>query len=608
MQDLKTALKILEYCVSKGKKHQFYDMNVKDADFYTAIVTDNDMQDDIVRNQFPSEVDGKKDMPDMERRLTTPKIGTSTSATILRPYNVIDGLHPKTYKLECTNDNETEELQNAIQNWNNTQNDLLKYLSDSLLHFNVTDANSLLVIDIESFDSKNEKPTCNSWFANSKNVFNYRRKNNLYEWVLLGYNEYHNELELVRKKRFVYFNDNVSIVLEELDKDDIRNDLGIETVTLDTLTTQAEKSSVEFLTAIDGNAYYLRINTHNLGIVPVLNISNKKAIPNVDVFCSLFYSVRNLAVRLIVRNTEEEMMFRNHASPTIFEYREDEPDDFGVDDCDDNGCGNCHACHRKGAYKKGDVRGGTQKLRTFTMPMAREDMIDISTLRHEFAGDIKSVEYFKNDVSSIKAEMYRVLYGTELIDKEHTVKTATENHIISSKEAEAVHKYLDNVINVTKKAVQIIAKYLNIAECNVNIRFPYKLQADTLDELYLELEKARKASNVTDIKEITNRIIEAKYKDEPNSIIQEKTWSCLNPVYYQTFAEKMQTIALSLGDSEALSENERYLAIHYNNVRCYIETYYPNFYDLDIKRQMEILNIVIDEQLSENTNLDTENE
>ena len=70
----------------------------------------------------------------------------------------------------------------------------------------------------------------------------------------------------------------------------------------------------------------------------------------------------------------------------------------------------------------------------------------------------------------------------------------------------------------------------------------------------------------------------------------------------------MQTIALSLGDSEALSENERYLAIHYNNVRCYIETYYPNFYDLDIKRQMSILTLVIDEQLSENTNLDAENE
>jgi len=302
------------------------------------------------------------------------------------------------------------------------------------------------------------------------------------------------------------------------------------------------------------------------------------------------------------------MMFRNHASPTIFEYREDEPDDFGVDDCDDTSCGNCQACHRKGAYKKGDVRGGTQKIRTFTMPMAREDMIDISTLRHEFAGDIESVRYFKDDVNSIKAEMYRVLYGTELIDKEHTVKTATENHIISSKEAEAVHKYLDNVISVTKQAVQIIAKYLNISECKVNIRFPYKLQADTLDELYLELEKARKLSNLTDIKQITDRIIEVKNKDKPNVIMQEKVWARLNPVYYETFSEKMQTIALSLGDSEALNENERYLAMHYEIVRHYIEVSYPNFYDLNISRQLEILNLVIDEQLSENTELDNENE
>ena len=602
MQELQTAIDIAVYCIENGKKHKFHKRNVDDSIFYKSLVMDNDAQDDIIRDAFPSEMNGEKDSDDMVRRLKTKKKAGSALSVILRPYNIIKNLEPKTQKIECENEKDTDLLVSSLQDWNGTQSNLIYYLCKNLMPFNVTDANAVLVLDIESFDSNTEKPKCNSWFANSQNIFNYKRKNNIYEWILFSYDEYHNGMTTVSKKRFVYFNDNISVVFEALEKDDSRLKGDLQSV--DTGSIGLDKNAVTFeaLTTISKQKYYIRINRHNLGIVPVLNVSNNKAEPNVDVFNSLIYPIRNEIAKLVVRNTEENMMFANHASPRVYEYQQNEPIIFGVDACDDGNCGNCSKCNN-GAYRDGDSRGGTQKKKVFDLPKMAEDFISLKEMYAKFSGDIASVEYFRDDLQHIVMEAYRVFYGTELIDKGKLAGTATESLITSQKEADAVHGYLNLVINVAKRAIDILARYLDIKACNVQIRYPSKLQSQTLDELYLELEKARKTSNGSDIKQIIDTIIQIKHKDEPSIVLHEKVWSCLNPTYYRTFAETVQTIAISLNDSDLLSENEKYLAMHYEQVKCYVEAYVPNFYDMEFKKQVATINDIIDNILSENTTL-----
>lgn len=589
-----------------GGKHQDWQRTVTLAeDYYTPLITGEKMEHLYRRfNRRESEEDLKENIRICQQ------ISPAICNAIANPLRKLPWVKPVLQMIAYDGEagkNKADELKQEIEQFNGGR-DLDSYLA-SLLDPGLKDPNAFVLLTFENFDNRYEKADVFPTIQPARDVWNFEYHNADLQWLLLHkaiqYATEAPSVDPLTKKpkkvtmaggdKFILYTDQHHIVFSQVRKElaptgaprevivdaqgkvvTIAGDKG---VTFDTepyyLITEGEKVfEVRFYDQKSG-----RVPAYRLGFLPDQTTDGRTCV-------SFLHPALPYLVKSVKSVRELDLSMALHVFPQKLEYRRR---------CSGNGCNGgqlpdattCQSC--KGSGYETIVTAADHI--TLPMPSRVDDILDLSKLTHYVQLPEGTLKILIDYVQSIYESAIKAVYNSDVFVRSKTDQTATGWMLTYESIYDTLRQPADWYSFAWTQSVYIEAGYTDRLEgLKVGHKFPRKLNFESTDYLLNTLKLAGEGGAPQSFMQaIGIDLIDHVYVDDPISAQRQKTMARFDP-----FAGKTEATVLSLiaQGGKTIKRNE-VLWTNMPYVFDMAEAENPGFYDLNDKRQREIIESIV---------------
>mgnify|MGYP001432824010 CR=1 FL=1 len=552
---------IIKKAVDKGTSHARYEELVKLSKFNKSLYTGKD-QEEILLSYRTKESDNQK-----KQRIRITK--TRTKHVCGKLENVLDQLHgidkPQVSYIGG-NDNQKEVISEYVY-----ENNLEQMAFESVKYANITDSNSFMVCGVDDWE--------NITFVavGAENVFDYKiiNKNLIY---LITKHERKYQNQTVNDYRL--YSKNLYILLEDARGSGIES----ETITLNNYTYKHQSTETKLNYAFR-LGYKLDASTNFETCVPITDKASE------------------LFVQLIFDGSEMDTIKATHGVLRTWaiapKCSHSQPGENGHETCIDGKlyCNNeasgvCPAC--KGSGLK--IHSSSQDIIYLPEPSTPDQFLPLDKMVYTQSIPDSHMKMRKEDLKELEDTIIRTVFNANNTTQDEVQSTATEKLI----DERGVYATLGNLANHVSECfiwmVECVMDIKGIEGVKVDHGYQLDLNIETLMTLIDQRTKAGASGAPTEVVDVYDyAILKKQHLGNPYFMDRFSIWEMFRPFSDKTDAEKQTILSLL-----PKYDRSRILYIFFATIKKeIIATVGDVFFEMEYKKQKEIINEKVDEIIKE---------
>jgi hypothetical protein len=511
---------LLKTIVDKDTTHVDYKRVTDLADLYYKMVTGDKIESLLQRIETrvtPEEFDQIK-------RIYRSIIPSTINSTKL-PFKKVTRKKPLTRKIEFPEESENKktELEKYINTyWGDKSLD--KYMEYAFVDYNYLDPNAFLITEFDDFDPKTEKAKPYPFIASSKEVIDFRYKNEILQYVVvrLPITYMDNGIERDGYKFTIY--------------------LGNDTIVF---TQVASKGMDEEVLELAKKFYSVQYFEPKNEKVPAIRFGYKKdPVTKGRTLTSCFHEVVPFLEKTLKIDSELDLSTSLTAFPQRFMY---------ATPCKNPGCRKGFLidnteCPHCGGTGHEPIHAGTQDVIVLSLPNDPSTAFDLEKMLVYKSPPIELLTFQKDYLEYLKKSVHAMMFNADLYTREQVSITATEKLLETDNLNDTLYDFAQHYSSVWEYVVKDISTYIDLPDLTVDHQFPENFKFKGLVELMSELKMAKEANASTStIAAIEDDINEILYSDRPDELKVMRIKNSINP--FRGYSDSNIKYILSSGNT-----------------------------------------------------------
>jgi hypothetical protein len=608
--DITQARQIIEENIKYNYRHADYQHTVDLAYKYFKLITGKNI-DTLLARFNPRE---SAELFEQRKRLTiaiTPEI----IGSIIKPFRKVARTTPLVQRREPLKDQAdavatdiTEIMDDRVKNFygSDAGNDGLDYfLETRFTDLSFTDPNAWIVVEFDPFDPINEKAKPRPWEVPAANAYNFKIRNNMTEWLLVGETIMmmkpgtEKKPEYEKGTKYTLYGDMVSAVYEQ---------------TL--LKREQVKGDYDDYVKIESNFYIVREFDINVGRVPAFRVGYVRDIETAGrTFVAPFHDAMPTLDKSIKVVSEYDLSHCLHVFPQKVARLQKACPGTSTDRCIDGKTiegTTCSVCKGTG---ESPFHRTAQDVITVEMPenIKQDGYIPLNDYVHYVELPTALLEFQKKVVDEFTPKAHQAIFNsTALVQKsvqsggqQPAEKTAFEVDSDMDSVYDTLYPFAKKYSAAWMGIVDLIATMTDFAgRLSIVHRFPTKFSLKTKDQLFSEYQAAQSASLPSFVTEsLSDELAETLYMDDPEDLIKYR----VKKRHFPFVGKTQDEIGIMLSSSEVLKET-KILFNYFERIFTDIEAMYSkkgsDFYILayeeqkqEIDSQVEAIKVKLAEEM-----------
>jgi hypothetical protein len=573
--DAQTLLLKLDNAIN-GHRHKDYHHTVALAHRYKQIVT-LDAQNELVISYKPSETDIQK-----KQRLEIYKSKTpSVVNQVMSQFDFIKGAPRIKDNIDYINETTSAQtsktaLNMAVSRFYGRQT-LQQYLEEKQKHYSLLDPNAWLIVTPKNMegDITGGLPVC----IPSASAIDFNSYGGLTEYLIV---ETHIGTKEDKYKDYHAYTAGITLYATQ-EKPNRAN--------------YPDEDYTRISSTMDNSTYRVYIYTDNTSETPATRFGYvPDPATNGDTFVGILQPVVEEFSDLVNQKSEYDLTLALHTF--LKKYSLVDPCDYTDTEQPHIRCkngslypagGTCPKCKGSGVKQHATAQDVILVNRAVN---GEPNEVKLSDMVHYATMPFDIVNHQAMRVDKISKEIPKYIFGVDLETKPTGAVTATEINNFYNSIYMVISPFADKISQNYIFTVTAIAQMMDIDnDLIVNHRYPRTFKMETLSELMVILDAAKKAGASPDIVwSIEQRILEIQNKDNPSQIEWAKVKRMFKPFTDLTENERIIEVA-----QLPINHPTRVLHGYLDKVFELVSVRYPLFLEFPQERQMEIVEVIAQE-------------
>ena len=615
MYSLERAYALSSTQVIERYKHPDHGRTVDLSTMYKAFATGEGLEYMLQRFDLRESEADFKQANRIAQQITKP-----VTSALMNPARKVPSVRPVVDKVDYgKQDQKSKELRDQLSEWYGGKS-VTEYMG-TLVDPSDMDPNAFVVLTFDQFDYRKSKPSMFPFMVGCDNVWNFEYVNGELATLFLAFDiqyetkpaQYDANGKVITKaetaggKRFAMWTAEHHIVYEQIAKEKAPS--GPHSVLLDPIgqeVTISKNAGVRFnyfdstadyfLRQEDDTCYVVRFYEQKSGRVPAFRLGCKPDALTGGRTCVNRWDEAVPYLKKSLKQVRElDLTTALHVFPQKLQY---------VGPCAETGCRNgymqsgseCSSCKGTGIST---IKTAQDHI-TLRMPKDPEDaMFDLAKLTHYVQLPVETIQQMRDIVRETRSDCFRAVHGSDLYGQGNVGKTYEEVLAMNEAMYDGLRPFCNWWSDTYIVINHVFANYNDMGEgLNVVHKMPRSLGFETAGNAFAAIKAARDAGASNAITANLNETaIHILFRDDTDAL--QKT---LVQAKFDPFPGMDSSTVTSLISGGKTTDKSALMWAESATVFRKAEEKYPgevSFYQLDEKKQREVIDQILDEMIKE---------
>lgn len=353
---------------------------------------------------------------------------------------------------------------------------LRNILEDEFLTLNLTDPNAYILVNVEEFDHKTQKPPIKLQVLPSDSIrLSEYYRGELINLVFAEGTTYLEGEDVKEANRFIWINAKEIVQFEPISDNTVNKENHKE----------LKEDSLYFYD--DYHLYRIDRFENTLGEIPAMRVGYIKHLKD-DYYVSIIDSAMPYFEKLLARNSENDLNIALNSFTKKYSYEQRCTATGCHNGKDVNGQNDCKACDGTGFAKMAHT--SSMDIVLVPYPKNNENLIDLSKLSHIEKTDVETLNFQREEIERLKEECYETIFNSDVFSKVQVTQTATETNSKKDHVNDTLYQFMNGFARLYQFGVRIVAKYYGLSDYEVDFTFPNDFKIETLEEMIANHKQA----------------------------------------------------------------------------------------------------------------------